>query len=242
MTSLHLRPVTLLKSLGQTLLLFVLGACLLFTSSFLMTVSESLGRFTFIILTGILPFLCFYLAGFLLSPKCFYQQKVWRTHSSTSRWFIFIVCALSGDFYLGELNGIAEASVTDQPMSLLDQLLLVLSAFALFIIVYLPLRLVSLFYCLNMSKVCTFSELLDKNHDDLCNALVLPSLLTRCSVFVLIAVVLMTMNWPNIPIHSPYVSLFLLEIVVALDIAYVYTNRIKDVASMTPQKSVPFHS
>ncbi|WP_447028023.1 hypothetical protein [Vibrio parahaemolyticus] len=242
MTISHLRPITALKSLGQTLLLFVLGACLLFTSSFLMTVTESLGRFTFIILVGTLPFLCFYLAGFLLSPKCFYQQKVWRTQSSTWRWFIFIVCALSGEFYMGELNGIAEASATDQPMSPLKQLLLVLSAFALFTIVYLPLRLVSLFYCLNMGKVCTFSELLDKGHDDLFNALVLPSLLTRCSVFVLIAFVLMTMNWPNIPTNSPYLSLFLLEIVVVLDIAYVYTNRIKDVASMPPKKSAAFHS
>lgn len=74
-TSRTINFFNLMKRLGQVLLLFVLGACLLMLSTLLVSASGQWGWLAFGILVGTLPFLGFYLAGFCLRQNAFIRPK-----------------------------------------------------------------------------------------------------------------------------------------------------------------------
>ncbi len=67
-----------IRFLGQVLLLSILGVLLLVLSTWLVSASGQWDWLAFGVLVGTLPFICFYLAGFLLAPKRFYQSGMWK--------------------------------------------------------------------------------------------------------------------------------------------------------------------
>ncbi|WP_440879120.1 hypothetical protein [Vibrio natriegens] len=216
-----------IKSLGQVLLLFVLGSCLLILSTLLVSASGQWGWLAFGILVGTLPFIGFYLAGFLLAPKRFYQARMWKNQPSSLRWGVAIVCALSGYLSMGELSSVADVSVPAQSMPLFDQLLITLSAMMLFGLVYMPLRAISLFRSLGMGKTNAIGEVFEEHNKDIFISLAVPPLLMGIVVLVMVAYLLTAFSVSKFPQGGRYILLFVLEITAALEIAYVYRNRTK---------------
>ncbi len=216
-----------IKSLGQLLLLFVLGVFLLALSTSLVSVSGQWDWLAFGVLVGTLPFICFYLAGFLLAPKRFYQARIWKHQPSSLRWGVAIVCALSGYFSMGELNSVADISAPAQPMPLFDQLLITLSAVMLFGLVYMPLRAVSLFRSLGLGKTNAIGEVFEEHNKDICISLAVPPVLMGIVVLVMVAYLLAAFSASNFPHGAKYTLMFVLEITAASEIAYVYRNRTK---------------
>ncbi|HIF5972549.1 TPA: hypothetical protein ACX3GT_004833 [Vibrio parahaemolyticus] len=226
-TSRTINFFNLMKRLGQVLLLFVLGACLLTLSTYLVSASGQWGWLAFGILVSTLPFLGFYLAGFLLAPKRFYQAQMWKNQSSSLRWGVVIVCAVSSYLSMGELNSVADISAVGQPMPLLEQLLITVGAVILLTGVYMPLRAITLFRCLGMGRTNAIGEVFDEHNKDTYSSLAIPPLPVSIMMLVMMCYSLTTLSTSNAPEGANYLLFFLLEITAALDIAYVYRNRTK---------------
>ncbi|WMN82040.1 hypothetical protein [Vibrio parahaemolyticus] len=223
-TSRTINFFNLMKRLGQVLLLFVLGACLLILSTLLVSASGQWGWLAFGILVGTLPFFGFYLAGFFLAPKRFYQTNLWKNQSSSLRWGVVIVCAASSYISMGELNSVADLSVVEQPMPLLEQLLITLGAVILLTGVYMPLRAITLFRCLGMGRTNAIGEVFDEHNKDTYSSLAVPPLPMSIMMLVIMCYSLTALSTSNAPEGAKYLLFFLLEITAALDIAYVYRN------------------
>ncbi len=226
-TSRTINFFNLMKRLGQVLLLFVLGACLLTLSTYLVSASGQWGWLAFGILVSTLPFIGFYLAGFLLAPKRFYQAQMWKNQSSSLRWGVVIVCAVSSYLSMGELNSVADISTVEQPMPLLEQLLITVGAVILLTGVYMPLRAITLFRSLGMAKTNAIGEIFDEHNKDTYSSLAIPPLPMSIMMLVMMCYSLTALSTSNAPEGANYLLFFLLEITAALDIAYVYRNRTK---------------
>ncbi len=140
---------------------------------------------------------------------------------------------------MDEFNRVPDLAVSQQPLPSFTKVLIALSAFALFATIYMPLRAMSLFRGLGMAKTNSIGELFKKHNEDLFYSLSLPSFPMGMVLLFLIYLSLEAMSDSTLPKGRVCISLFLVEIVAALNIAYLCVNKTKSSVHAITKPSAP---